>query len=138
MKRGKKLVLLCVVKITDLVFHGTSSYLTYYLALHDYLLFFLLILIVLASRYTPLDSCLPYLPAVSSGEEKDWPISWPERLYVGPSSLPLEVERRYAEEIFYNDTKYWDSLVSAIYLHNLSINWSSIRNVMDMNAGYGG
>ncbi|XP_020252758.1 probable methyltransferase PMT23 isoform X2 [Asparagus officinalis] len=90
------------------------------------------------SWYTPLDNCLPYLPALSSVEEKDWPISWPERLSVGPSRLQLEQDKRDAEEKFYNDTKNWDTLVSDLYLHSLAINWSSIRNVMDMNAGFGG
>lgn len=97
-----------------------------------------MILIVSESRYAPLDSCLPYLRELNSGEENDWPIPWPDRLGVGPSSLFLDPDRRVAEQKFYDDRKHWDSLVSDVYLHSLAINWSSIRNVMDMNAGFGG
>ncbi|KAA8534032.1 hypothetical protein F0562_031549 [Nyssa sinensis] len=52
-----------------------------------------------------------------------------------PPSLSTEQD---AEEIFYEDTKHWSTLVSDVYLEGLAINWSRVRNVMDMNAGYGG
>ncbi|KAF7816510.1 eukaryotic translation initiation factor 2 subunit alpha-like protein [Senna tora] len=41
-------------------------------------------------------------------------------------------------QMFYQDTKHWSQLVSDVYADGLSINWPSVRNVMDMNAGYGG
>ncbi|KAK3042125.1 hypothetical protein RJ639_001827 [Escallonia herrerae] len=85
-----------------------------------------------SSWYVPLDSCLPPLPRASMGS---WPAPWPERLSRKPPSLPTEPD---AEEIFYEETKHWASLVSDVYLEGLAINWSSVRNVMDMNAGYGG
>ena len=40
--------------------------------------------------------------------------------------------------MFYEDTKHWSVLVSNVYLNDLAINWSSVRNVMDENAHYGG
>ncbi|KAK3042907.1 hypothetical protein RJ639_001180 [Escallonia herrerae] len=88
-----------------------------------------------SSWYVPLDSCLPPLPRASMGSSFQWPAPWPERLSRKPPSLPTEPD---AEEIFYEDTKHWASLVSDVYLEGLAINWSSVRNVMDMNAGYGG
>lgn len=90
------------------------------------------------SWYTPLDNCLPHVTDVSSSGENNWPILWPERLSVAPSSLTKKADGRFSEEFFYNDTKHWDLLVSDVYLQNIPINWSSIRNVMDMNAGFGG
>lgn len=84
-------------------------------------------------RYVPLDGCLPLLPEVTSDILSNWPAPWPERLKNTPPSLSAE-----SEENFSKDTKYWTSLVSDVYLGGLDINWSSIRNVMDMNAGYGG
>ncbi|KAI3908524.1 hypothetical protein MKX01_009326 [Papaver californicum] len=85
------------------------------------------------SWYTPLEGCLPQLPAVNSGGEYKWPSPWPQRLSSRPASLEPS-----AEEIFYEDTKYWSALVSDVYFGGLAIKWTSIRNVMDMNAGYGG
>ncbi|KAG8390136.1 hypothetical protein BUALT_Bualt01G0052100 [Buddleja alternifolia] len=83
------------------------------------------------SWYAPLDSCLVPLP----GDSPKWPSSWPERLGDKPRSLSAEVD---AEETFKGDTTHWSALVSEVYLGGLGINWSSVRNVMDMNAGYGG
>lgn len=62
-------------------------------------------------------------------------MSWPHRLTSMPPSLSSEFG---AGDMFYNDTKHWSGLVSDIYVEALSINWSSVRNVMDMNAGFGG
>ncbi|KAJ4978827.1 hypothetical protein NE237_009607 [Protea cynaroides] len=84
------------------------------------------------SWYVPLRRCLPPLPQWDSGK---WPTPWPERL--GSKAPRLSRDPR-AEEIFFEDTKHWSALVSDVYLDGLAINWSSIRNVMDMNAGYGG
>ncbi|KAL6126786.1 hypothetical protein ACLB2K_074831 [Fragaria x ananassa] len=83
----------------------------------------------LGSWYVPLSRCLSQLPGYS------WPVPWPERLSSKPLSLSPEPE---SEEKFYKDTKDWSALVSNSYLNNAAINWSSVRNVMDMNAGYGG
>ncbi|CAK9173517.1 unnamed protein product [Ilex paraguariensis] len=87
------------------------------------------------SWYVPLDSCLPPLPGASMGDSSSWPSPWPERLRSKPPSVSAE---RDTEDIFYEDTKQWSTLVSDFYLGGLGINWSSIRNVMDMNANYGG
>ncbi|CAL8126054.1 unnamed protein product [Prunus armeniaca] len=82
-----------------------------------------------SSWYVPLSSCVT-LPPRSS-----WPLPWPNRLTSKPPSLATNPE---AEEMFYKDTIHWSALVSDAYVNNAAINWSSVRNVMDMNAGYGG
>ncbi|CAK9135823.1 unnamed protein product [Ilex paraguariensis] len=87
------------------------------------------------SWYVPLDSCLPQIPKASMGNSYDWPSPWPERLTSKPVSLSTEPD---AEESFYGDTKNWHALVSDFYLGGLGIKWSSVRNVIDMNASYGG
>ncbi|GLT26254.1 hypothetical protein SLA2020_013360 [Shorea laevis] len=87
------------------------------------------------SWYTPLINCLSRLPADSKGNLYSWPPPWPQRLSSKPPRLSAEPD---AEEIFNEDTKHWSALVSDVYLDSLSINWSSVRNVIDMNAGFGG
>lgn len=70
-----------------------------------------------------------------SGNIQSWPMSWPQRLTGLPPSLSTESD---GAEMFYKDTKHWSELVSTVYIDALSINWSSVRNIMDMNAGFGG
>ncbi|KAK8302384.1 hypothetical protein V6Z12_D04G083600 [Gossypium hirsutum] len=87
------------------------------------------------SWYKPLRHCTSRLPVDSNGNLLGWPSPWPHRLRNKPQSLPAEPD---AEAIFNEDTKHWAALVSDVYFDALAINWASIRNVMDMNAGYGG
>ncbi|GMY08342.1 probable methyltransferase PMT23 [Fagus crenata] len=88
-----------------------------------------------SSWYVALSRCLSPLPVDSMGNLFSWPMPWPKRLISKPPSL--STESAGAEEMFYEDTKHWSALVSDVYL-NYTINWSSVRNVMDMNAHYGG
>ncbi|XP_071934462.1 probable methyltransferase PMT23 [Coffea arabica] len=88
-----------------------------------------------SSWYVHLDGCLQSLPITGTGDNYNWPAPWPERLNSKPASLSSEPD---AAEIFNEDTKHWSALVSDVYIGGLSINWSRVRNVMDMNAGYGG
>ncbi|XP_047319556.1 probable methyltransferase PMT23 [Impatiens glandulifera] len=83
------------------------------------------------SWYAPLDSCLTPLPT-DAEPRSDWPSPWPERLNSKPHSLPAE------SNTFDDDSKQWSGIVYDIYLDNLGIKWSSVRNVIDMKAGYGG
>ncbi|KAK1667634.1 hypothetical protein QYE76_055793 [Lolium multiflorum] len=88
--------------------------------------------------YTPLDSCI-LLPFVSSSREgKSWPISWPERLKIRYSATSSNFSIQFSQEKVDSDTKRWNGLVSEVYSNYLAVTWSSIRNVMDMNAGFGG
>ncbi|KAL9313675.1 hypothetical protein ACSQ67_019127 [Phaseolus vulgaris] len=45
---------------------------------------------------------------------------------------------RAASVEFTADYKHWKNVLSHTYLNGMSINWSSVRNVMDMRAAYGG
>lgn len=67
-------------------------------------------------------------------ESYKWPSPWPQRL----NDKPQILSKPDAEESFRGDTTHWSALVSDVYLGGLNINWSSVRNVMDMNAGHGG
>jgi hypothetical protein len=88
-------------------------------------------------RYAPLDSCL--IPAASSsGGGNSWPISWPERLNMRHSTTSNNSSTQFSQENIDSDTSNWKDLVSQVYLNEFAINWSSVRNVMDMNAGFGG
>ncbi|TVT97815.1 hypothetical protein EJB05_18624, partial [Eragrostis curvula] len=87
--------------------------------------------------YTPLDSCL--ISAVSSsGGGNSWPISWPERLNMRHSTMSNNSSTQFSQENIDSDTSNWKDLVSEVYLNEFAVNWSSVRNVMDMNAGFGG
>lgn len=88
-----------------------------------------------SSWYVPLDSCLPMIPVISTSASYDWPAVWPQRLNDRFSSSSTELE---ADKKIDDDTKHWSTLVSDVYLRSLGIKWSTIRNVMDMNAGFGG
>ncbi|KAK7305912.1 hypothetical protein VNO77_43825 [Canavalia gladiata] len=87
------------------------------------------------SWYAKLSSCLIPLPVDGEGILQRWPMPWPQRLTGIPPSLSAESD---ASEMFFDDTKHWSEIVSDIYRGGLPINWSSVRNVMDMNAGYAG
>lgn len=83
-----------------------------------------------ASWYAPLRRCISKLP---SGNVKSWPEQWPKRLLASVKSSSVEAKT------FKKDTEDWSATVSDVYLQRLAvINWSSVRNVMDMNAGFGG
>lgn len=81
-------------------------------------------------RYVPLAKCISKLPSRNS---QSWPEPWPKRLVSGkPQSISVEAET------LKKDTEKWSAIVSDVYLEQLAVNWSSVRNVMDMNAGFGG
>ena len=92
---------------------------------------------ILPFRYTPLDSCL--FPTVSSsGGGNTWPISWPERLNMKHSTTSKNTSIQFSQEKIDSEANNWKDLVSEVYLNEFAVNWSSVRNVMDMNAGFGG
>ncbi|KAL6841281.1 hypothetical protein ACP4OV_028799 [Aristida adscensionis] len=86
--------------------------------------------------YAPLDNCLLPSAVSSSDERNNWPVPWPERLNVRSASVPDDSASE--NEKFHADTTYWKQIVSEVYFNDLPLNWSSTRNVMDMNAGSGG
>ncbi|KAL5202352.1 hypothetical protein ABZP36_013304 [Zizania latifolia] len=86
--------------------------------------------------YSHLDTCLLSTAVSSSNENNSWPILWPERLNVKYLSMPDGSAS--TREKFDADTKYRKQVISEIYFNDFPVNWSSVRNVMDMNAGSGG
>ncbi|KAL2333437.1 hypothetical protein Fmac_014650 [Flemingia macrophylla] len=87
------------------------------------------------SWYAKLSSCIIPLPVDASGNLQRWPMPWPLRLTGTPPSLSIDSD---AGDTFFSNSRHWSDLVSDVYRDGLSINWSSVRNVMDMNAGYAG
>lgn len=70
-----------------------------------------------------------------------WPEQWPARLEKVPYwllSSQVGVYGKTAPDDFTADYEHWKRVVSNSYLNGLGINWSNVRNVMDMRAVYGG
>ncbi|RCV17292.1 hypothetical protein SETIT_3G208300v2 [Setaria italica] len=86
--------------------------------------------------YAPLDSCIFTTSASSLDERTNWPVPWSERLNVRYASVPGDSASN--KEAFEADREYWKQVVSEVYFSDFPLNWSSIRNIMDMNAGFGG
>jgi len=59
------------------------------------------------------------------------PAEWPERLESYPDWLSDKEKVRA-------DTEHWKAIVEKSYLTGIGIDWTNIRNVMDMKAIYGG
>lgn len=83
------------------------------------------------NRYVPVKTCLHTIPSGIEERGSEWPEEWPNRLEKYPDWLK-DKDRLIA------DTKHWKDIVDKSYLIGLGIDWSSIRNVMDMKAIYGG
>lgn len=81
------------------------------------------------------------VPVDSTERGSQWPEQWPLRLEKPPywlSTSQTGVYGRPAPEDFKVDYEHWKHVVSKSYLKGLGINWSSVRNIMDMRAVYGG
>ncbi|XP_043713003.1 probable methyltransferase PMT28 isoform X1 [Telopea speciosissima] len=84
-----------------------------------------------AAWYVPMKTCLHTIPAAIEQRGTEWPDEWPKRLETFPDWLS-DKEKVIAE------TDFWKAIVNKSYLNGMGINWSSIRNVMDMKSIYGG
>ncbi|KAL1337585.1 hypothetical protein HN51_032275 [Arachis hypogaea] len=94
-----------------------------------------------AAWNVPLQACMHKAPVSSTERGSQWPEQWPTRLTNVPywlSSDQVGVYGKPAPEDFSADYKHWKRVVSKSYLNGMGIQWSNIRNVMDMNAIYGG
>lgn len=70
-----------------------------------------------------------------------WPELWPARLGKPPywlQSSEVGVYGKPQPEDFAVDYEHWKRVVTKSYVNGLGINWSTVRNVMDMRAVYGG
>ncbi|KAJ4963164.1 hypothetical protein NE237_023103 [Protea cynaroides] len=94
-----------------------------------------------AAWYVPLQSCMHKVPIGKSERGSKWPEDWPTRMEKAPYWLNSSQNGIYgnpAPEDFIADHRHWKEEVDKLYLNGLSINWSKVRNVMDMRAVYGG
>ncbi|KAK3149190.1 hypothetical protein QOZ80_3AG0214120 [Eleusine coracana subsp. coracana] len=82
--------------------------------------------------YTRIKHCLHKAPVGIEERGSDWPEEWLKRLQTFPEWLG-DLETRVAA-----DHNHWKAVVEKSYLDGLGLNWSNIRNVMDMRAVYGG
>ncbi|TKY57718.1 methyltransferase PMT28 [Spatholobus suberectus] len=81
--------------------------------------------------YVPTKTCLHTIPSGIEQHGAEWPEEWPKRL----ESYPDWVNNK---EKVVADTNHWNAIVNKSYLNGLGINWTSIRNIMDMKSIYGG
>ncbi|XP_051124014.1 probable methyltransferase PMT28 isoform X2 [Andrographis paniculata] len=84
-----------------------------------------------AAWHTPIKTCLHKIPEAIEQRGTEWPAEWPKRLHTFP-------EWMNDREKLVADSEHWKAIVSKSYLIGMGIDWSSIRNVMDMKAINGG
>lgn len=81
------------------------------------------------------------VPVEADKRGSQWPPQWPARLESSPYwllSSHTGVYGKPAPDDFVADYEHWKSVVSNSYLNGTGIDWSFVRNVMDMRAVYGG
>jgi len=94
-----------------------------------------------AAWNVPLQACIHPVPVGAGERGSQWPEQWPLRLEKSPywlNSSQVGVYGKTAPEDFMADYEHWKHVVSKSYLSGMGINWSTVRNVMDMRSIYGG
>ncbi|KAG4398211.1 hypothetical protein AAZX31_08G001100 [Glycine max] len=94
-----------------------------------------------AAWNVPLQACMHKVPVSSTERGSQWPEKWPARLTNIPywlTNSQVGVYGKPAPEDFTADYGHWKRIVSKSYLNGIGINWSNMRNVMDMRSVYGG
>ncbi|XP_047338455.1 probable methyltransferase PMT26 [Impatiens glandulifera] len=94
-----------------------------------------------AAWNVPFQPCINKVPVDATVQGSQWPQRWPARLTKPPYWLLSSQIGFYGKpepEDFTADFEHWKSDVSMSYISGMGINWSSVRNVMDMRAVYGG
>ncbi|XP_042484761.1 probable methyltransferase PMT24 [Macadamia integrifolia] len=94
-----------------------------------------------AAWNVPLQACMHKIPGDTSERGSQWPDLWPARLNKPPywlKSSQVGVYGKAAPDDFTSDNEHWKRVVTKSYLNGMGISWSSVRNVMDMRAVYGG
>ncbi|KAL2347220.1 hypothetical protein Fmac_001220 [Flemingia macrophylla] len=88
-----------------------------------------------------LQACIHKVPLSSKERGSKLPEKWPARLTTVPYwllSSQVGVYGKPAPEDFTADYEHWKRVVSKSYLTGMGIQWSNVRNVMDMRSIYGG
>ncbi|KAL4569004.1 hypothetical protein LXL04_024630 [Taraxacum kok-saghyz] len=94
-----------------------------------------------AAWYVPLETCMHKLPTNETERGSQWPEEWPTRVQTPPywiENYPMGNFGKPTPKDFETDYEHWKWLVSKTYMSGLEIDWSNVRNVMDMRAVYGG
>uniref|UniRef100_A0ACD5ZDP0 Uncharacterized protein n=1 Tax=Avena sativa TaxID=4498 RepID=A0ACD5ZDP0_AVESA len=94
-----------------------------------------------AAWYVRLNACLHRVPTETAERGASWPADWPRRVRVPPNWLNSSLTGVYgkpAPEDFAADYQHWRRVMEKSYLNGLGVDWSRVRNVMDMRAAYGG
>nr|XP_043627556.1 probable methyltransferase PMT26 [Erigeron canadensis] len=94
-----------------------------------------------AAWNVPLQTCMHKVPVAAPERGSKWPEQWPSRAEKPPYWLLTSQTGVYgkpAPEDFSADLEHWKRVVSKSYMNGLGIDWSTVRNVMDMRAIYGG
>nr|XP_011470976.1 PREDICTED: probable methyltransferase PMT27 [Fragaria vesca subsp. vesca] len=94
-----------------------------------------------AAWYVPLQACMHKVPVDKSERGTQWPETWPNRLQAPPYWLngsQMGIYGKPAPQDFARDYEHWKRVINNSYMKSLGINWSGVRNVMDMRAVYGG
>ncbi|XP_013604218.1 PREDICTED: probable methyltransferase PMT27 isoform X1 [Brassica oleracea var. oleracea] len=94
-----------------------------------------------AAWYVPLQACMHKVPTNVVERGSKWPVSWPRRLQTPPywlNSSQMGIYGKPAPLDFTTDYEHWKHVVSKVYMNEMGISWSNVRNVMDMRAVYGG
>nr|GMD99323.1 probable methyltransferase PMT28 [Ipomoea batatas] len=79
----------------------------------------------------PIKVCLHQIPSAIEERGTEWPEEWPKRLETFPDWM------NNREKLIADDA-HWKAIVDKSYLVGLGIDWSKIRNAMDMKAINGG
>lgn len=85
-----------------------------------------------AAWNTPIRICLHEIPSAIEERGTEWPEEWPKRLETFPDWMSNDREKMIA------DDNHWKDIIDKSYLVGFGIDWSNIRNVMDMKAVNGG
>ncbi|PKU85695.1 probable methyltransferase PMT27 [Dendrobium catenatum] len=94
-----------------------------------------------AAWNVPLKTCMHWVPTNAAERGAKWPIDWPKRLVAPPywlNASHIGIHGKPAPNDFKSDYEHWKNIVMKSYLNGLGINWSKLRNVMDMRSVYGG
>ncbi|KAB2609767.1 methyltransferase PMT27 [Pyrus ussuriensis x Pyrus communis] len=94
-----------------------------------------------AAWYVPLQACMHRAPTDKLERGTKWPEKWPSRLQTPPywlNSSQMGIYGKPAPQDFSTDYEHWKRVISNTYMKSLGINWSNVRNCMDMRAVYGG
>ncbi|KAI7737314.1 hypothetical protein M8C21_031412, partial [Ambrosia artemisiifolia] len=91
--------------------------------------------------YVPLQRCVHMVPTGEMERGSHWPEEWPVRVQKPPywlNNTQMGIYGKPAPEDFIQDYEHWKLVITMTYMNNLGIDWSNVRNVMDMRAVYGG